>query len=157
MVSFDVLKTPLILTAARKVEKRHCKCCIGITLYQQLYLPERSDNGKKWARNIIIRPQNTTSFACKPNYMHNKHFQGSKYYVVEKYYVEICVQEVCRARIWVQLQRLKFERLFLNYLIQGKSTKRGMNCRDFLWKLIVGELSKNWLGFVEYSPFPENN
>lgn len=26
-------------------------------------LPERSDNGKKWAKNIRIRPQNTTSFA----------------------------------------------------------------------------------------------
>jgi hypothetical protein len=71
-----VLKTPFIFTAADishpttaikynrrsglRTVNRHVK-----TRVDDKQVPERSDNGKKCARNIRIRPQKTTSFAFK--------------------------------------------------------------------------------------------
>lgn len=81
-VSFEVLKTPFMFTAEKAIGNsewfffkleinilniKHTSFDYKGTLRSsntERSSPERSDNGKKWARNIIIRPQNTTSFAC---------------------------------------------------------------------------------------------
>lgn len=63
-VSLDVLKTPLIFTAVyirKRVTRIHD--VKGNITYNK-HKPDRSDSGKKCARNIRIRPQKTTSFAC---------------------------------------------------------------------------------------------
>lgn len=68
-VSFDVLKTPLIFKAAKVYEKHQSgkeeREIKTRNEDKKLHttVPDRSDNGKKWARNMRILPQKTTSFA----------------------------------------------------------------------------------------------
>lgn len=70
-VSFDVLKTPFILTAAFINQASKVRS-LPIKRYKNKQKgwrhkgpPDLSDNGKKCAKNVRILPQNTTSLACK--------------------------------------------------------------------------------------------